>query len=461
MPGAGEPPVGTIGVWASEWAGEEVSETGWMVLPEHQGKGHASAALAALLERARPDDRWGDIHAFPGATNAPSNALCRKFGFEQLGEAATPTTPAATSRSTTGSGARGRRRPPAPRRLAVAHPLADGREDLVLDPGLALDHPIERVLVEHEQVRRRRRDGGRRPRAAEHERDLAEVVARGRGAAARGRPGGSRSRPMSTMKNSSPAEPCSVRTSPGAASRSSADDAIAASSFTDRPLNRGTRLNACVRGSAISSRLYRPIRRIQPLGPSVAAAAATTSAMPRIWITVRLWPRTTNPTTLAIPGSNAQQQPERCHRQAAQRRRLQRERDERCQDAGHGQGRAGRPAPRCPGLRQREPKGRLDRGGHEERDGEAVQALEQLAHPLARDDVRAEGGRRAEREDDPDRLELARRAVGEAEDRDADARDAEEQRGRGRPRWPHAETANGPTMRIALTIPSGAWLRAR
>ena len=84
VPDPGQQPVGTIGVWASEWAGEPVSETGWMVLPEFQGRGYASAALAMLLDRARLETRWGDIHAFPGATNVPSNALCRKFGFEQL-----------------------------------------------------------------------------------------------------------------------------------------------------------------------------------------------------------------------------------------------------------------------------------------------------------------------------------------------------------------------------------------
>jgi RimJ/RimL family protein N-acetyltransferase len=84
LPGPGQPPIGTIGIWASEWAGEPISETGWMILPEHPGRGNASAALAALLERARHDRRWGDIHAFPGATNAPSNALCRKAGFELL-----------------------------------------------------------------------------------------------------------------------------------------------------------------------------------------------------------------------------------------------------------------------------------------------------------------------------------------------------------------------------------------
>lgn len=78
--------VGTIGLWASEIEGEPLSETGWMILPEHQGRGYASAALALLLERARQDPtRWGDIHAFPGVTNVPSNALCRKFGFEIIG----------------------------------------------------------------------------------------------------------------------------------------------------------------------------------------------------------------------------------------------------------------------------------------------------------------------------------------------------------------------------------------
>lgn len=77
-------PVGTIGVWASDWQGEALSEAGWMVLPAHQGRGYASASLRRMLELARADDRWGDIHAFPGATNEPSNALCRKFGFVEL-----------------------------------------------------------------------------------------------------------------------------------------------------------------------------------------------------------------------------------------------------------------------------------------------------------------------------------------------------------------------------------------
>jgi RimJ/RimL family protein N-acetyltransferase len=86
VPDAATGPVGSLVLWDSEWAGEPISEIGWRVLTDHQGKGYASAGLRATLERARAEGRWGDIHAFPGVTNEPSNALCRKFGFELLEE---------------------------------------------------------------------------------------------------------------------------------------------------------------------------------------------------------------------------------------------------------------------------------------------------------------------------------------------------------------------------------------
>ena len=82
VPRPGEQAVGTIGIWPSEAGGESVYETGWMILPAHQGRGLASRALALLLERARADGRFDAIHAYPGVTNGASNALCRKFGFE-------------------------------------------------------------------------------------------------------------------------------------------------------------------------------------------------------------------------------------------------------------------------------------------------------------------------------------------------------------------------------------------
>jgi RimJ/RimL family protein N-acetyltransferase len=82
----GAPPVGTIGVWETRHGGDLLHETGWMVLPAHQGRGIASAALSLLIERVRAEPSFPSIHAFPPVTNAPSNALCHKFGFELIGE---------------------------------------------------------------------------------------------------------------------------------------------------------------------------------------------------------------------------------------------------------------------------------------------------------------------------------------------------------------------------------------
>ncbi len=85
VPEPGGPAVGTIGVWETTHEGETIHEVGWMVLPRHQGQGLASRALALLLERARADGNFGAVYAFPGVGNAPSNALCRKFGFRKVG----------------------------------------------------------------------------------------------------------------------------------------------------------------------------------------------------------------------------------------------------------------------------------------------------------------------------------------------------------------------------------------
>jgi RimJ/RimL family protein N-acetyltransferase len=82
----GGPRVGTIGIWPTRHGDETLHETGWMVLPAYQGRGIASAALTLLLERARAEPTFPSVHAFPPVTNAPSNALCRKFDFSLLGE---------------------------------------------------------------------------------------------------------------------------------------------------------------------------------------------------------------------------------------------------------------------------------------------------------------------------------------------------------------------------------------
>ena len=76
---------GTVSLWGHERQGEAIDEIGWMVLPEHQGRGLASAGVAEALRRADAASRWSVLHAFPATTNAPSNALCRKNGFALRG----------------------------------------------------------------------------------------------------------------------------------------------------------------------------------------------------------------------------------------------------------------------------------------------------------------------------------------------------------------------------------------
>jgi RimJ/RimL family protein N-acetyltransferase len=77
---------GTVSVWENSWRGEAVNELGWMILPQFQGRGLATRAVRAVLDKALSERRWDVVHAFPSVTNPPSNALCRKTGFSLVGE---------------------------------------------------------------------------------------------------------------------------------------------------------------------------------------------------------------------------------------------------------------------------------------------------------------------------------------------------------------------------------------
>jgi RimJ/RimL family protein N-acetyltransferase len=79
-------PVGSVGYWEREWRGETVYETGWKVLPAFQGRGLAAAASAAALHHAAARGRHRWTHAFPKVGNDASSGVCRKVGFELLGE---------------------------------------------------------------------------------------------------------------------------------------------------------------------------------------------------------------------------------------------------------------------------------------------------------------------------------------------------------------------------------------
>ncbi|MFJ8569454.1 GNAT family N-acetyltransferase [Streptomyces sp. NPDC093514] len=78
--------VGSVGFWEREWRGEQVYEAGWGILPEFQGHGLAVAALTELLAHVRVHGSRDSVHAFPGTDHPASNAVCRRAGFEYLGD---------------------------------------------------------------------------------------------------------------------------------------------------------------------------------------------------------------------------------------------------------------------------------------------------------------------------------------------------------------------------------------
>jgi len=77
--------IGSVGFWERTWRDESVLETGWSVLPPHQGRGAAASAMRQLIALAQAEGGYGAMHAFPSVANAASNAICRKLGFELLG----------------------------------------------------------------------------------------------------------------------------------------------------------------------------------------------------------------------------------------------------------------------------------------------------------------------------------------------------------------------------------------
>ncbi len=77
---------GGVGFWDRDWQGELVYETGWGVFPEFQGQGIATGAMKLLIPMARATRRHRWMHAFPAPDNGASNAICRKLGFELVGE---------------------------------------------------------------------------------------------------------------------------------------------------------------------------------------------------------------------------------------------------------------------------------------------------------------------------------------------------------------------------------------
>ena len=79
-------PAGSVGYWPRDWQGVRVWEAGWSVLPGFQGRGIASLSTGMCVDVAAGEGRFALLHAFPAVGNAPSNAVCRRVGFELRGE---------------------------------------------------------------------------------------------------------------------------------------------------------------------------------------------------------------------------------------------------------------------------------------------------------------------------------------------------------------------------------------
>jgi RimJ/RimL family protein N-acetyltransferase len=84
-PAAGQ--AGCIGFWPLRWAGQDICETGWAVLPAYQGLGVASSAARMVVARAAAARLAPTLHAFPATDHPASNAVCRKSGFRLVGPA--------------------------------------------------------------------------------------------------------------------------------------------------------------------------------------------------------------------------------------------------------------------------------------------------------------------------------------------------------------------------------------
>lgn len=85
LPGSPDP-VGSVGYWRREWRGEPVYEMGWKILPAHQGRGLAVRATVAALRRVAAIGERRYVHAYPSVANTASNGVCRRSGFQLLGE---------------------------------------------------------------------------------------------------------------------------------------------------------------------------------------------------------------------------------------------------------------------------------------------------------------------------------------------------------------------------------------
>lgn len=78
---------GGVNWWPSEWEGAPVTEMGWFVVPDAQGRGVAAAAVDLAIADARVRAEHRTLLACPDVDNEVSSRLCAASGFTLQGTA--------------------------------------------------------------------------------------------------------------------------------------------------------------------------------------------------------------------------------------------------------------------------------------------------------------------------------------------------------------------------------------
>ena len=73
--------VGSVGYWEIDRHGAKAYETGWAILPAHQGRGLGSRGTRLMMERLKPVAAHRYVFAFPTPANPGSNGICRQCFF--------------------------------------------------------------------------------------------------------------------------------------------------------------------------------------------------------------------------------------------------------------------------------------------------------------------------------------------------------------------------------------------
>jgi len=73
--------IGSVCVWEGFYQDSPVVEIGWGVAIPFQGFGFATEAVKLILDLAKDDIRWSEIHVFTDVENVPSIRICEKLHF--------------------------------------------------------------------------------------------------------------------------------------------------------------------------------------------------------------------------------------------------------------------------------------------------------------------------------------------------------------------------------------------